>query len=186
MNIEKFCQNCKLGTVINITKLTGGLMHKMFKVETDKGIYAIKVLNKEVMARSDAYNNFVISETISNLAKENNIPVSNALNIDGKFIINYEDNYYMIFDFIDGKVLKDDEIIRLLQAAIKLYFKPTDEEVVKISKQLDPTNSSIWLSSIQNLKKGQCIVVGERLKADGTFGSTKPTVTSVTPFNNRK
>jgi hypothetical protein len=84
------------------------------------------------------------------------------------------------------KVLKDDEIIRLLQAAIKLYFKPTDEEVVKISKQLDPTNSSIWLSSIQNLKKGQCIVVGERLKSDGTFGSSKPTVTSVTAFNNRK
>ena len=67
MNIEKFCKQYNLGEVIKTTKLTGGLMHKMFKVETTKGIYAIKVLNKEVMARSDAYNNFVISETISNL-----------------------------------------------------------------------------------------------------------------------
>ena len=61
MNIEKFCEINNLGTVKNITKLTGGLMHKMFRVETNKGIYAIKVLNKEVIARKEAYNNFVIS-----------------------------------------------------------------------------------------------------------------------------
>ena len=57
-------------------------MHKMFKVETDKNTYCIKVLNPEVMKRDTAYNNFVVSETISNLAKDNNIPVSNALNIN--------------------------------------------------------------------------------------------------------
>ena len=60
MNIKKFCEINNLGIVTNIIKLTGGLMHKMFKVETTKGIYAIKVLNKEVMTRKEAYNNFVI------------------------------------------------------------------------------------------------------------------------------
>ena len=85
-------------------------MHKMFKVETDKGIYCIKVLNPEVMSRSDAYNNFIISETISNLAKNNNIPVSSALEIDGNYLTKLEDTYYMVFDYIEGKTLKDDEI----------------------------------------------------------------------------
>ena len=33
MNIERFCEINDLGIVTNITKLTGGLMHKMFKVE---------------------------------------------------------------------------------------------------------------------------------------------------------
>ena len=74
MNIEKFCEKYNFGTVLNISKLSGGLMHKMFKVETDKGIYCIKVLNPEVMARDTAYNNFVVSESVSNLAKKNNIP----------------------------------------------------------------------------------------------------------------
>ena len=32
------------------------------------------------------------------------------------------------------KVLKDDEVVRLLQAAFKLFFKPTDDEMVKIAK----------------------------------------------------
>ena len=108
--LKNFCKTNNLGNVININKLTGGLMHKMFKVETNKGIYAIKILNKEVMKRDDAYNNFVISETISNLAKENNIRVSSAIKINNNFIIEYENDYYMVFDFIDGKTLKDEEI----------------------------------------------------------------------------
>ena len=82
MNIDKLCTLINIGKVENISKITGGLMHKMFRVETDKGIYCIKVLNPEVMNRSDAYNNFIISETISNIAKDNSIPVSNALLIN--------------------------------------------------------------------------------------------------------
>lgn len=110
MNIEEFCEKYRFGKVKNITKLSGGLMHKMFKVETDKATYAIKILNSEVMSRKMAYNNFVISETISNLAKENGIPVSSALNIEDEYLKLFKDKYYMIFYFIDGKILKDDEI----------------------------------------------------------------------------
>lgn len=108
--LKKFCTENNLGNSINISKLTGGLMHKMFKVETDTGIYAIKILNPEVMKRETAYNNFVVSETISNLAKENGIPVSSAIKIDDNFIIKFEDKYFMVFDFVNGKILKDEEI----------------------------------------------------------------------------
>ncbi len=110
MNIEKFCRMNNLGVVENITKLTGGLMHKMFKVETDKGVYAIKVLNQEVMSREEAYNNFIVSETIANLAKNNGIAVSSALAINNNYLNKLEDSYYMVFDFVEGKTLSDEEI----------------------------------------------------------------------------
>lgn len=110
MNIEKFCTKYNLGKVLSITKLYGGLMHKMFKVETSNGIYCIKVLNKEVMSRSDAYDNFIVSENISNLANRSGIPVSSALSIDGNYLIKLDDNYYMVFDYVDGKILSDEEI----------------------------------------------------------------------------
>lgn len=110
MNIERFCERYNLGKVISIIKISGGLMHKMFKVETTNGIYCIKVLNKEVMSRSDAYNNFIVSENISNLANKSGIPVSSALSIDGNYINKLDYYYYMVFNYIDGKVLNDDEI----------------------------------------------------------------------------
>lgn len=104
-----FCKKY-LGNVKNVTKLSGGLMHKMFKVETDKGTFCVKVLNPEVMTRVTALNNFIVSESISNLAKSNNIPVSNALTINNNFINKYEDDYIMVFDYVEGIVLKDNEI----------------------------------------------------------------------------
>ena len=110
MNIELFCEKFNLGKVKNITKLTGGLMHKMFKVQTDINTYAVKILNPEIMKRNDAMDNFILSEKISNLAFENNIPVSNSLIIEGNFINKLNDTYYMVFKYIDGKTLKDDEI----------------------------------------------------------------------------
>jgi len=60
MNIKEFCKFYKLGEVKNIEKITGGLMHKMYKVKTDKETYAIKILNPEVMKRKDALNNFTL------------------------------------------------------------------------------------------------------------------------------
>ena len=33
-------------------RLSGGLMHKMYKLETDQGIYALKLLNPFIMQRS--------------------------------------------------------------------------------------------------------------------------------------
>lgn len=83
------------------------------------------------------------------------------------------------------KVLKDDEVVRLLQAAFKLYFKPTDDEVIKISKQLDVTGETNWLTEIQKLKKGQCIVVGDKMKPNGIVGPSAPTVTNILAFSER-
>lgn len=83
------------------------------------------------------------------------------------------------------KVLKDDEVVRLLQAAFKLYFKPTDDEFAKIAKQLDATGDYNWLPEIQKLKKGQCIVVGDKMKANGTVGPAAPVVTSIISFEDR-
>lgn len=73
----------------------------------------------------------------------------------------------------------------LLQAAFKLYFKPTDEEMVKIAKQLDPTGKTDWLPAVQKLQKGQCIVVGDKMKANGTVGPSEPAVTKITDFSKR-
>ena len=70
MNIEDFCVKYNLGTVIDIEKISGGLMHRMFKVKTTTATYTIKVLNGEVMNREDAYNNFVVSEKIMTHGKQ--------------------------------------------------------------------------------------------------------------------
>ena len=64
-NIEKLVIETKIGTCIKeINKVSGGLSHRMYKVVTDKGIYAIKELNSGVMKRKEAFSNFIFSEKV--------------------------------------------------------------------------------------------------------------------------
>lgn len=121
----------------------------------------------------------VVLDEAQNLSHKENSPSKAILTEGRKF------GWSAWFATQSLKVLADDEVVRLMQAAFKLYFKPTDEEITKMSKQLDPTNPSLWIGALKALKKGQCIVVGDRKKEDGTFGSTKPTVTNIASFKDR-
>ena len=110
-NIAKLVAESKIGTSIKeITKVSGGLSHRMYKVVTNKGIYAIKELNPGVMKRKDAYSNFIFSEKVSEIAIQNGITGIGALKVNNEAITKIDDNYYMIFEWLDGRTLKADEI----------------------------------------------------------------------------
>ena len=50
--IFKLIRNYNLGDINgDILPVSGGLMHKMFKVQTSTGIYAVKCLNPEIEVR---------------------------------------------------------------------------------------------------------------------------------------
>ena len=109
--IEKLVKENDLGKIINsIDKVTGGLSHRMYKVETDKEIYAIKELNSGVMKREKAYSNFIFSEKVTDIAKENGISAIGALKFNGDIMIKVNDSYFMVFEWLDGKILKAEEI----------------------------------------------------------------------------
>ncbi|MBC2726973.1 type IV secretion system DNA-binding domain-containing protein [Desulfosporosinus sp.] len=86
------------------------------------------------------------------------------------------------------KVLADDEVVRLQQAAVKLYFKPTDDELNRMAKQLDPgaANGGIWVNNLKNLQKGQCVFVGDREKVGGILSPSVPIITNVASFKERE
>lgn len=110
-NIKRLITNSNLGNkVIEISKVTGGLSHRMYKVVTDKGNYAIKELNSNIMKRPEAYSNFIFSEKVIDTAKENGISAVGAMRINGDVIQKVKNNHYMVFEWIDGKVLKAEEI----------------------------------------------------------------------------
>ena len=82
-------------------------------------------------------------------------------------------------------MLNDDEITRLMQSGFKLYFKPTAAEIISMAKQLNPTDYNEWKTPLTGLKKGECIVVGDRIQKDGQFKAGRPTVTKVISFEER-
>lgn len=110
LQFEKLCNTLKLGEIIKTPEvILGGLLHRMFAIKTTKGKYAVKALNPQIMARQTALNNYIRSERIVNIAS-NSLPAQPAKIIDGKFIQNIDNQFYLIFDWIEGNSLKSHEI----------------------------------------------------------------------------
>lgn len=91
-------------------RLNGGFMHKMYKVNTKQGTYALKLLNPFVMQRKTALENFTHAEQIERLLEQEGIPILPALSFDGRKMQEIDGNYYYIFDYFSGKALKVGEI----------------------------------------------------------------------------
>lgn len=83
--------------------------------------------------------------------------------------------------------LDSDEISRLQQAAEVLYFKPSGEEASSVASGLadENTSASTWTQTLKNMQKGTCIVRGDRIRPNGTFGASTPTLVKVSSFEER-
>ena len=90
--------------------LKGGYMHKMYKIETEQRTYALKLLNKYVMQRKTAMDNYAKAEQLELLLAQRDIPILPALIFDGRKMQEIDGEYFYIFDYYDGKPLSGKEI----------------------------------------------------------------------------
>ena len=113
-NIEDLIIQENLGdSVKSIDIVTGGLSHRMYKVVTDKGVYAVKELNAGVMKRPDAYDNFVFAEKVTAIVKQNGIDAIGTIKLQNDIMKQINNQYFMVFNWLDGKILKADEITKI-------------------------------------------------------------------------
>lgn len=110
LQFEKLCNILQLGEIVGVPKaISGGLLHRMYAIETTQGKYAIKALNPKIMLKSEAMQHFLNSERIANIAL-NNIPALPAKKFNDTFMQEIDNQFYLVFDWIDGKSLKSNEI----------------------------------------------------------------------------
>ncbi|MEI5906961.1 phosphotransferase [Bacillus spongiae] len=107
---KEICNQCQLGELIDAPiPISGGLLHKMYRLNTTKGQYAIKLLNPQIMQRPMARQNYLHSEQIAHFVSSH-IPSLPALKLNGAFLHRMEDQFYLVFNWINGVSLKQNEI----------------------------------------------------------------------------
>jgi Ser/Thr protein kinase RdoA (MazF antagonist) len=101
-DIKELFNKYKIGNVVKEpSSISGGLMHKMFKVTTETNRYAVKWLNPSIMKRNGVMENMINSELIANVFSKH-LPVIAALNFDGQTVLHSNHKYYMVFNWIEG------------------------------------------------------------------------------------
>ncbi|MDE7257934.1 MAG: phosphotransferase [Lachnospiraceae bacterium] len=110
MQINKLMEVLDLGEVIEMPReVQGGLLHKMYRVTTTKGTFAVKVLNQEIMKRPSALNNTINSEKIAAIF-QSIVPAVASCKIQDKQIHEMDGRHYMIFPWVEGRSVFPPEI----------------------------------------------------------------------------
>lgn len=108
---ERLVSELNLGNLISEpARVTGGLTHKMYKIETVKSKYIVKLLNPNIMKRPTALGNFEKADCYEELFKENNIDAIYSIKFNDKKMQLQSGQYFYVYDWYDGKSLKDNEI----------------------------------------------------------------------------
>ena len=103
-------QKYRLGITGEAQRLSGGLTHEMYRIETMSGYICIKLLNPHIMARNDAAENYRIAEKLEYKLECKKIPIIPAKIIGGRKMLEVRGQFFYVFDYFDGKKLDDEEI----------------------------------------------------------------------------
>ncbi len=103
--LVKLVHICGLGEIIaDVESVSGGLMHRMYKVITDSGVYAVKHLNAEIMKRPGVHENYARAEKIEGILENNDIPIVPAMVIGGNKMQKVDDQFFYIFRWQEGRI----------------------------------------------------------------------------------
>jgi len=91
-------------------QVSGGLMHKMYRLNTAKGAYAVKLLNPAIMRRPDAHANYALAERLETVLQARGLPVVPALEFHGKKMQQLDGQYFYVFDWSTGAALSPENI----------------------------------------------------------------------------
>ena len=95
-----------LGTPVTLpSAVTGGLLHHLYRLETNKGRYAVKVLDAGILQKPGVRNEFRRAERIANLFAKAGVPTVTALDIEGDTVQDVGEGTVIVFPWLDGDML---------------------------------------------------------------------------------
>lgn len=142
---EKLVSNLNLGKLIEEpSRVSGGLTHKMYKIVTDKSKYIVKLLNPNIMKRPTALSNFEKADAFEELLKENNIDAIYSLKFNGKKMQIHDGQYFYVYNWYDGKSLKDNEISKYNIEKIGKTLSQIHNITLKEDRWIENTKNIDW------------------------------------------
>lgn len=109
--VVAICNAFHLGTVVNgAVPVSGGLIHRMWRIDTSHGSYAIKELDAAIMKRPRIHESYVQSEEIAAALKRQHIPAETALFHEKTPLYETGGAIVMVYPWIEGRTLTLNEV----------------------------------------------------------------------------
>ena len=108
---EKISKQLNLGDYICSEAINGGFTNKMYKLTTNQGIFAIKMINADNIQKNPLLlDQIEHSEEIANIALQNGVNAISALKINNQFIQDIAGMKFLVYKWSNGKILLTKEL----------------------------------------------------------------------------
>ena len=102
-NIIKLFADKGIGSArLPVTPVSGGFLHRMYRVDTENGPFAVKRLNPEIMKRPEALNSFRRAEELEKVLEDVGIPIVPSIVIGGSRMQECGGEYFYIYRWQNG------------------------------------------------------------------------------------
>jgi Ser/Thr protein kinase RdoA (MazF antagonist) len=198
---QNICKHYDLGILLadSIAQISGGLLHKIWRIETTKGKYAVKELNQFVLDYYYTPKNYILTEIIARSMLEMGIPANVALlppGDDSTPLFKSDNSYYMVFDWVEGQILTPSKITKQhaeiigkllarmhsLPKSITAFTLPHFLEHYGPSDKSDPHANQDWQSLISSIAPANPLFAGKLKKQLQSFLSLEEATQKLT-FN---
>lgn len=162
--LQRLCQKLNLGELSSEPeKVTGGLLHRMYKISTSSGKFAVKKLNPTIKAKENIKKKYQYTEDIAALFSKRGIPAVLAYRFQNEPIIEIADDWFMVFDWVEGTTLSPEQIrpeharkigeMLFLMHSLNLFSKEkTAKEEKENGSSFDYFHNNHWKLLLEHTK----------------------------------
>jgi len=140
----------------------------MYRIETTSGNYAIKLLNPEEMKRPNVFVEYQTAESLERKLQDNGIPIVPALEFAGNKMQCINNQYFYVFDWVDGKEL-DSEEIQKQHCKIMGKLSACIHRIEQSDKPFDADNADVNWDYYIELSKERCPEITDLLSESKTI-----------------
>lgn len=127
-NARHICAYFGLGGMIaQPMRVYGGLLHRMWKIQTEKGAYAVKQLSADIDLKNDLINrNYEFTEDIASRFAMQGIPAVVALKAEGSYLHEIAETYFLVYPWVNGsildaKVISESHALKMAEMLAKIH-----------------------------------------------------------------
>ncbi|MCS5711939.1 phosphotransferase [Candidatus Berkiella aquae] len=148
--IEAVCVHFSLGKLIKPPqRVYGGLLHVMWRVDTDKASYAVKQLSKDInLTNERVVKNYELSERIASRFVAQGIPGVSAIEKSGKYLLIVDTIGFLVYPWVEAKALdqhavSEEHALKVAAILAKMHSLNVNEPEVIPLEYSTTTNEQI-------------------------------------------
>lgn len=161
-HLKHLSQHFNLGQSVQAPeRVHGGLLHIMWRLDTDKGSYAVKQLSKDISLKNEqVIKNYELSEKIASRFVAQGIPGICAIAQSGKYLFMIDETGFLVYPWVNAKALDQHAVsephaLKIATILAKMHCLNLDEPEITQPEFYTHTNQKI-LELLDKAEKFVC------------------------------